>query len=155
NLTALVAIADYAKDNGKWAYPSPSTMAWKTRLSRRAGELIIRKLVDDGEVQPEWDPVQHRLYLHIRCICDWEAYQQEGPIPEREKISRSVSAEFALRMVARAAALREKISQNRAHDSSIPSEESGGQCENLGTLGEKSTGQNRGSPSLDEASCSQ
>ena len=108
NLHALVIIADYAKDDGKWAWPHPSTIAWKQRLTARAAELILRKLVIDGEVLPEWDPAERRLYLHIRCVCDWDAYRAEGPVPDRdndrEKISRSTSAAFALRLVDLAAA---------------------------------------------------
>lgn len=99
NLYVLGIIADYAKDDGRWAWPHPSTIAWKARLTPRAAELILRKLVVDGELLPEWDAKEKRLYLHVRCISEWEAYQAEGAIPDREKISRKTSAAFALRLV--------------------------------------------------------
>jgi hypothetical protein len=95
NFLMLLAIADYAKDDGRWAWPSARLLTWKTRLTGRGGELVLRKLVQDGEVWPEWDAQEKRLYLHVRCACDWDTYQSEGPIPEREKISRSQSEKFS------------------------------------------------------------
>lgn len=104
NLLMLLAIADYAKDNGSGAYPSATTLAWKARLSSRAATIILTKLVTDGEVWPEWDAANHRLYLQLRCVCDWEAYQTEGAIPEREKISRKQPANFSRKLAALGAA---------------------------------------------------
>lgn len=104
NLLMLLAIADYAKDDGRWAWPSARTLSWKTRLTGRGGELVLWKLVADREVWPEWDAAEGRLYLQLRCVMDWEAYQTEGPPPEREKISRSQSEKFSLRLVALACA---------------------------------------------------
>lgn len=102
NLLMLLAIADYAKDDGRWAWPSARTLTWKTRLSGRGGELVLMKLVEDGEVMPEWNDVEHRLYLHIRAVMDWKRYQAEGPVPDSEMISRKQSANFSLRLVAAA-----------------------------------------------------
>lgn len=121
NLLALLAIADHAHDDGTHGFPSPATIAWKSRLTERAVEIILRKLVRDGEVAPEWDPAAKRLYLHLRCIAAWGAYQTEGPIPIREKIPRRAYAmreSFARSLVATAAAIREDpcdIRERRCH----------------------------------------
>lgn len=116
NLLALIAIADYAKDDGRGAFPSAATIAWKSRLSDRAAELIIRKLVQDGEVQPEWDETNHRLYLHIRCIFEWVPYQAEGPVPQRDERTgaRRVRENFARSLVA--AALSRRDTKLSSHD---------------------------------------
>lgn len=100
NLAMLRSIADYAKDDGRYAWPSPGRLAFDQRLSRRGAELILRKLVEEGEISPEWSAANRRLYLHVRCVCDWAAYQTEGPIPLREKISRNVKVTFARKLVA-------------------------------------------------------
>lgn len=99
NLLMLLAIADYAKDDGRWAWPSVRTLTWKTRLTGRGGELILRKLVEDGEVWPEWNAKERHLYLHLRCVMDWATYQTEGPIPDREKIARNQSESFSRRLI--------------------------------------------------------
>lgn len=99
NLMMLLAIADYAKDNGRDAWPSARTLSWKTRLSPRAGEIILMALVKSGEVLPRWDSKERRLYLDVRCVCEWDAYQKDGPIPEREIFSRRQSESFSLRLV--------------------------------------------------------
>lgn len=103
NLLMLLSIADYAKDDGRWAWPSARTLTWKTRLSGRAGELILMKLVRDGEIWPEWNAAEERLYLHVRCVFDWEAYETEGINREREKISRNQSESFSRKLMTIAA----------------------------------------------------
>lgn len=100
NLLMLLAIGDYAKDDGGWAWPSPRTLTKKTRLTERGGELVLTKLVLDREIAPEWDAATKRLYLHIRCIRDWAAYQTEGPAAvTSEKISHKQSEKFSLKLV--------------------------------------------------------
>jgi hypothetical protein len=49
-LLLLLAIADYAHDDGRNAYPSLKTLARKTRLSRRHIINLIKKLEDAGEL---------------------------------------------------------------------------------------------------------
>lgn len=100
NLLMLLSIADYAKDDGRWAWPSARTLTWKTRLSGRAGELILMRLVRDGEIWPEWKASEERLYLHVRCVFDWDTYQDEGPIREREKTSRNQNESFSRKLMA-------------------------------------------------------
>lgn len=116
NLLMLLAIADYAKDDGRWAWPSARTLRVKARLSARAGELILMKLVRDGEIQPEWDPTERRLYLHLRCVMDWTGYQREGEIPtdQSEKIARNQNANFSLRLLA-AHTARTQTAAPKAH----------------------------------------
>ncbi|HZR25279.1 MAG TPA: hypothetical protein VFA59_16910, partial [Vicinamibacterales bacterium] len=147
NLAALRSIADFANDRGQGAFPSPSTIAWKNRLTVRAAELIVRKLVEDGEVQPEWDAASRRLYLHVRCICDWEAYQAEGPIPLREIFSRSVRSDFAERLVELA---KNRATEVSSHDSTT--EKSCTTTEEFCSLSEKSCVENDASASSDGTS---
>jgi hypothetical protein len=93
NFLMLLAIADYAKDDGRWAW-RVARLRRETRLTGRGGELVLRKLVQDGEVWPEWDAQEKRSIFTVRCACDWDTYQSEGPIPEREKISRAKAKSF-------------------------------------------------------------
>lgn len=103
NLLLLLAIADYAKDDGRWAWPSARTLTAKTRLTGRGGELILARLVADGEVWPEWNADESRLYLHVRCVCDWDTYRTEGPVFECEKFSRNQSEKFSRKLLLLAA----------------------------------------------------
>jgi hypothetical protein len=49
-LVTMLAIADYAHDDGTRAYPSIATLARKTRMSERNVQLVLRKLEADGEL---------------------------------------------------------------------------------------------------------
>ncbi len=51
-LLLLLALADYAHDDGTNAFPSVPTLAKKTRLGRRNIQLLLRKLEEAGEVAP-------------------------------------------------------------------------------------------------------
>jgi hypothetical protein len=105
----LLAVADYAKDDGRFAYASARTLTWKSRLSPRGGEVVLQKLVLDGELLPEWRPNEGRLYLHIRCIMDWDVYKGEGPAPTfGAKFTRSQSANFSRKLV--------ELAEQSAHD---------------------------------------
>lgn len=50
SLLMLLAIADYAHDDGTNAWPSLSTLARKTRMSRRNAIRTIKKLEKVGEL---------------------------------------------------------------------------------------------------------
>jgi hypothetical protein len=122
NLMMLLAISDYSKDDGRFAWPSPATLAFKTRLTQRGAELILKKLVKDGEVLPELEK-DGRFYLHLRCVCDWPAYQAEGEIPEREKFSRKVKRSFAeklCRLAAKRAHGAAPYAKTAADSASVP-----------------------------------
>jgi len=49
-LLLLLAIADAADDQGRNAFPSISTLAAKTRMSRRTVQRLVVKLEDDGHL---------------------------------------------------------------------------------------------------------
>ena len=50
-LLLLLAIADYAHDDGGGAYPGVDTLAKKTRLSVRQTQRVIQQLADSGELE--------------------------------------------------------------------------------------------------------
>ena len=50
DLLVLLAIADFAKDDGSGAWPSVALLAEKTRLSERSVQYILRKLEASGEI---------------------------------------------------------------------------------------------------------
>lgn len=50
-LLLLLAIADYAKDDGKDAWPSLQTLAKKTRMGRRNVIKLVQKLEEAGELK--------------------------------------------------------------------------------------------------------
>ena len=50
-LLLLLAIADYAKDDGSNAWPSLKTLAKKTRMSRRNAIKVIKKLEESRELR--------------------------------------------------------------------------------------------------------
>src|SRR5262245_27068310 len=58
-LVTMLAIADYAHDDGKNAYPSIATLAKKTRMTERNVQLVLRKLVDDEELVIEFNAGPH------------------------------------------------------------------------------------------------
>jgi len=51
SLLMLLAIADYAHDDGSNAWPSLSTLARKTRMTRRNAIYTIQKLSEAGELR--------------------------------------------------------------------------------------------------------
>lgn len=125
NFLTLLGIADYAKDDGRAAFPSPVLLAEKSRLTVRAAELILRKLVSDGEIVPEWNPADERLYYHIRCIYDWPVYRAEHPGQKEgsEKISRKIKRSFAeklCRLATVAAHARADFCRETANSDAVP-----------------------------------
>lgn len=69
-LLIMLAIADYAMDNGRGAYPSTPTLARKSRMTQRAVYQVLSRLEAEGELTTTYDPKKSRRYLHIRCIYD-------------------------------------------------------------------------------------
>lgn len=126
NRLMLLAIADYAKDNGKWAFASARTLTAKCQLSGRGGELVLIRLVHDGEIMAELK--DGLLYLHIRCIFDWEAYRTEGTAPaigeifsrkQREIFSRKLVAIATTKANARAAKAKSTTAKAKTGESSL------------------------------------
>lgn len=71
SLLVLLAIADYAADNGRDAFPSTYTLAWKSRLTQRQVRDILTTLQAANELLVEWGD-DGRRYLHLRCVFeDW------------------------------------------------------------------------------------
>lgn len=50
-LLVLLALADFAHDDGTMAFPSIKTLAKKARLSDRSVQYALRKLEEDGEIE--------------------------------------------------------------------------------------------------------
>jgi hypothetical protein len=49
-LLLMVILANYAHDDGTYAFPSVATMTRYTRLTRRNVQLLLRKLEESGEL---------------------------------------------------------------------------------------------------------
>ena len=63
-LVLLLAIADYAHDDGGGAYPSVETLAAKCRMTDRNVQLLIRSLCDAGELCVEVGTGPHRSNMY-------------------------------------------------------------------------------------------
>lgn len=102
NLLLLLAIADYAKDDGCGAFPSTSTLARKTRMSTRAVWQLLEKLKADGEVQSFVEKGTGRRILNLCCVYEWEKFAAEkiaggASPPEFVKLPQSLQTFQALR----------------------------------------------------------
>lgn len=96
SLLVLLAIADYAKDDGREAFPSTHTLAWKSRLTFRQVRQILLDLQASGELivdLPTGD--ERRRYMHIRCVFEnwpvlekppkeWNAHPAKTSEPRRK-----------------------------------------------------------------------
>lgn len=89
DLLVLLAIADWANDDGRDAFPSPQALARKTRMTDRGVRKILHRLERTGEIAidlntegralligrrelaPEW-------FIHVRCVANTEAYLLEA-----------------------------------------------------------------------------
>jgi helix-turn-helix protein len=94
-LLVLLAIADYARNDGRDAWPSAQTLAKRARQTDRNVLNILHALEEEGEIiiepnvelrRPDEGGTAPRWFLHVRCVCEWEAYQADG---QSEKISDS------------------------------------------------------------------
>jgi hypothetical protein len=95
----LFGIADVAHDDGREAFPTTLFLVQWSKLTDRNVRLVLHRLERQGEIviEPNADGrtftrrdgsvFAPKWYLHIRCICDWEAYQAAK---EPEKISGSL-----------------------------------------------------------------
>lgn len=101
-LLVLIWIADGADDEGRFFWGTARYLADKSRLSLRGLRYILAKLKTGGEIteEPNNGRVQPRgskgyipdRFLHVRCIAEWDVYQQEGP---PAKFAGSPPAKFA------------------------------------------------------------
>lgn len=85
-LLVLLAIADYARQDGRDAYPSPQLLAARSRLTDRGVRKILHRLEAAGEIvvelnaefrRPDESGTPPRWFLHVRCVCAWEIYEHE------------------------------------------------------------------------------
>jgi hypothetical protein len=63
-LLVLLAIADFSNDEG-YAWPSMATVAKKARMSLRNCQYIVRRLVEDGELELQEFAGPHRTHLYM------------------------------------------------------------------------------------------
>lgn len=63
-LLLLLAIADYAQENGRGAWPSVATLADKIRMTERNTQLLLAKLEEAGELHIEVGAGPHRTNLY-------------------------------------------------------------------------------------------
>lgn len=102
DLLALVKIADLADDEGRNAWPEIPALARWLRATGRGVNYILHRLVRAGELSIELNDggryielkggrrFRPKWFLHVRCVCEWEAYQTgAGPPGELEKIADS------------------------------------------------------------------
>jgi len=67
----LIALADFAADDGTSVYPSVKTIADKCDLSERATRYTLRKLQKAGLLEMEREASQHtsrRYLIHIEAV---------------------------------------------------------------------------------------
>jgi len=69
-LLLMLAIADYAKDNGGGAYPSIGTLARKARMSERNCQRMIGHLLDAGELTIAYKAGPHGANIYAIQLPD-------------------------------------------------------------------------------------
>lgn len=76
NLLILLAMADFADDNGGSVYPSMKTLAKKARMSQDQARRVVHKLIADGHIElvqkGGWDggrnrSNEYRLVINRTC----------------------------------------------------------------------------------------
>lgn len=102
-LLVLLAIADYADDSGRDAWPMMTTIAQKSRLSERGLREVMRRLVADAELAIEANVEgrtvngghRPRAFLHVLCCADagGEAGGEDGR--KRRRRRAEAPAKFA------------------------------------------------------------
>lgn len=76
-LVLMLAIADFAHDDGSGAFPSLVTLAKKTRLTRRHTQRLLREVERSGEVRV----TRRRGRSHVMRVA--VGYEPSGPTPPR------------------------------------------------------------------------
>ncbi len=90
-LLVLLAVADYAHDDGRDAWMKLSTLAAKSRMTERGVLQVLSRLKRDGEVEIEQNETgrtvtggyRPRRFIHVLCALDPEKFSGAEP----EKIS--------------------------------------------------------------------
>jgi hypothetical protein len=93
DLLMLVKIADGADDEGRNAWMEVPHLMKYCRASERATQYTLHRLVEAGEIEIEYNDegrdiplkgnrrFRPKWFIHVRCICAWDAYQNEGEEP--------------------------------------------------------------------------
>jgi hypothetical protein len=88
DLLMLVKIADLADDDGRNAWPEVPRLMKYCRMSERGVEYTLQRLEQQGELLIEHNDAGREIvlrggrtfrpkwFLHVRCVCEWEAYQR-------------------------------------------------------------------------------
>jgi helix-turn-helix protein len=83
DLLVLLAIADYAHNDGRNAWPSTKTLAQRARCSERNVRRILERLERMGEIVLEPNTELRRpsdsappppWFIHVRCVADVDGY---------------------------------------------------------------------------------
>ena len=96
-LLLLLALADFASDDGGNVFPSVEKMAEKTRASRRTVQRNLRKLEDEGvliEVRPASQrfPAEYRIVLEaLRRPPEGEGRHGDAPTVKKNPSRESVN----------------------------------------------------------------
>jgi hypothetical protein len=129
DLLAVIKIADLADDEGRNAFIEVPALARAIRASARGALYVLHRLAQHGEIEIEVNTegryielrggrqFRPKWFLHVRCVCAWEAYQLETARPaadadadaESEKIADSDTVRFPRGRPSRAADKSEKI----------------------------------------------
>lgn len=89
DLLMLVKIADGTDDDGRNAWMEIPRLMKYCRASERAAQNTLCRLVDAGEIEIEYNDEGREIvlrggrrfrpkwFIHVRCVCAWDEYQQE------------------------------------------------------------------------------
>ncbi|SRR5712691_2769294 len=89
DLLLLIKIADLCDDDGRNCWMETPAMARALRASDRGAVIILQRLEGDREIEIEWNDEGRfielrggrrftpKWFIHVRCVCEWESYQQE------------------------------------------------------------------------------
>jgi len=90
DLLMLVKIADGADDEGHNAWMEVPRLMKYCRASERAVQNTLCRLVDNGEIEIEYNDEGREIvlrggrrfrpkwFIHVRCVCAWADYQNEA-----------------------------------------------------------------------------
>ena len=90
DLLVLLAIADYAEDDGRNSWATETKLATKSRMTERGVRNILRRLVKMGELAIEKNDGGRRVkdghvprrFMHVLC-CPCEPERRSGSQPEK------------------------------------------------------------------------
>lgn len=87
DLVMLLTIANGASVDGRDAFSEVPYLMRRCRVSERAAEYTLQRLVSDGEIEIEYNVEGREIvlkggrrfrpkwFIHVLCVCEWERYQ--------------------------------------------------------------------------------